>query len=185
MKKLNVRMVVFAPLVAAVLLSTSGCSSTPAVNFAAEEKAIRAIETEWANAVPTKDVDKMMGFYAEDAVMLPPGEAVATGKAAIRASWTQMLAPPDLDLTWGATKVEVAKGGDLAYSVGTYAMSYKDASGKAVNDRGKYATVWKKGPAGDWKAAVDMINSDLPAPKPAAVKKAAPKKTAPKAKRKG
>lgn len=168
MRKSSVRSVVLTPLVAAVLLSTSGCSSAPKVDLSAEEKAIRAIETEWANAVPTKDVDKMVGFYTEDAVMLAPGEAVATGKAAIRASWTQMLAPPDLELTWGATKVEVAKGGDLAYSVGTYAMSYKDASGKAVNDRGKYATVWRKGSAGDWKAAVDMINSDLPAPKAAA-----------------
>jgi len=122
-----------------------------------------------------------VAFYAEDAVMLPPGEAVATGKIAIRASWTQILALSDLKLTWAPTNVEVAKSGDLAYDVGKYSMSYKDASGKAVNDIGKFSTVWRKGATGNWKVVVDMINTDLPAPK-AAAKKASPKKPAAKAK---
>jgi ketosteroid isomerase-like protein len=183
MKKLNVRMLFVTPLVAAVLLSTGGCSSTPEVNLAAEEKAIRATETEFAKAAAAKDVDKVVAFYAEDAVMLPPGEAAATSKAAIQASWAQLLALPDLEMTWTPTKIEVAKSGDLAYDYGTFAMSHKNAAGKVVNDRGKYTTVWKKAATGGWKALVDTSNSDLPAPSAAAVKKASPKKTAPKAKK--
>ena len=183
MRKLNVGMLVITPLVAAVLLSTGGCSSTPEVNLAAQEKVIRDAETEFAKAVATRDVEKVVAFYAEDAVMLPPGKAVVAGKAAIRASWTETLGLPDLTLTWTPTKVEVAKSGDLAYDFGTNAMSHKAASGKVVNDHGKYATVWKKGEKGDWKAVLDMNNSDLSAPNAAAVKKASPRKTAPKAKK--
>ena len=183
MRRLDVRVAVIAPLVAAVLLSTGGCGSTPKVDLAAEEKAIRDAETAWANVVPTGDVDKVVAFYAEDAVMLPPGEGVATGKAAIRASWSQLLGLTDLKLTWAPTKVEVAKSGDLAYDVGTYAMSYKDASGKAVNDIGKFSTVWRKEATGGWKVVVDIINSDLPAPKAAAAKKASPKKVVQKTKK--
>jgi uncharacterized protein (TIGR02246 family) len=175
MRKLDLRLAVFAPLVAAVLLSTGGCSSTPEMNLAAEEKAIRDAEAEFSKAVATKDVEKVVAFYAEDGVMLDQGEAVATGKAAIRASYTQFLALPDVELTWTPTKVEVAKSGDMAYDIGTYAMSRKDANGKIVNERGKYTTIWKKGAKGDWKAVVDTSNSDTPAPKPAA-KKASPKK---------
>jgi uncharacterized protein (TIGR02246 family) len=182
MRKLGVRTTILTPLVVAVLLSTAGCSSTPEVNLVAEEKAIRDAETQFAKAAATKDVDKLVAFYAEDAVMLPPGEVVATGKAAIRASWAQLLALPDLELTWTPTKIEVAKSGDLAYDFGAYAMSHKDAAGKAVKDRGKYATVWKKGATGGWKVAVDTNNSDLPAPK-AAVKKSSAKKAAAKAKK--
>jgi uncharacterized protein (TIGR02246 family) len=177
MKKLNP---LFA-LVTAVLLLTGGCSSTPAVNLAVEEKAIRDTEAELAKAVAANDVEKVVAFYAEDAVLLPPGEATATGKAAIRASYTQLLALPDFELTWTPTKVEVAKSGDLAYDYGVFAMSHKDAAGKAVKDHGKYATVWKKQSTGAWKAVVDTNNSDLPAPK--AAKKASPKKAAPKAKK--
>ena len=182
MRKLKVGKLVISPLVAAVLLSTGGCSSAPKVDLLAEEKAIRETETAFAKAAAAGDVDQVVAFYAEDAVMLPPGEAMATGKAAIRASWAALLSLPDLELTWTPTKIEVAKSGDLAYDFGTYAMSHKDASGKVVNDRGKYATVWKKGATGGWKAVVDTNNSDLPAPT-ATVKKASPKKTAPKAKK--
>jgi ketosteroid isomerase-like protein len=85
-----------------------------------------------------------------------------------------MLARPDLELTWTPTKVELAKAGDMAYDYGAYAMSYKDASGKAVSEHGKFATVWKKQATGAWKAVVDTSNSDSAASKPAA-KKAAPK----------
>jgi uncharacterized protein (TIGR02246 family) len=168
-------------MVAAVLLWTGGCSSAPEVNLAAEEKAIRDTEADFAKAVAAKDVEKAVAFYAEDAVMLPPGEAAATGKAAIRASYTRLLALPDFELTWTPTKVEVAKSGELAYDYGVFAMSHKDAAGKAVKDHGKYATVWKKQATGAWKAVLDTNNSDLPAPK--AAKKASPKKSAQKAKK--
>jgi uncharacterized protein (TIGR02246 family) len=181
MRRLDVRMVFVTPLVAAVLLSTGGCSSTPEVNLVAEEKAIRDTEAEFAKAVATRDVEKVVAFYAEDAVVLSPGEAAATGKAAIRASFTQLLAMPDFELTWTPTKVEVAKSGDLAYDFGTNAMSHKDANGKVVSDHGKYTTVWRKGATGGWKAVVDTSNSDVAASKPAA-KKASPKKAAAKAK---
>jgi uncharacterized protein (TIGR02246 family) len=177
MKKLDSRLVV----VAAVLLLTGGCSSTPKVDLVAEEKAIRDAGAEFSKAIATKDVEKVVAFYAEDAVMMDQGEAVETGKAAIRASYTQFLALPDVELTWTPTKVEVAKSGDMAYDIGTYAMSRKDAKGKVVNERGKYTTIWKKGVKGDWKAVVDTSNSDPPAPK--AAKKASPKKAAPKAKK--
>jgi uncharacterized protein (TIGR02246 family) len=183
MRRLDVRVVAIAPLVAAVLLSTGGCSSAPKVDLAAEEKAIRDTETAFAKAAAAGDVDKVLGFYAEDGVMLPPGEALATGKAAIRTSWAQTLNLPDLEIAWTPTKIEVAKSGDLAYDYGTYSMSHKDASGKVVSDRGKYATVWKKGATGDWKAVVDTDNSDLAAPKAAAVKKASPKRIAQKTKK--
>ena len=81
------------------------------------------------------------------------------------------------------TKVEVAQSGELAYDVGTYAMSHRDASGKVVSDVGKFSTVWRKEAAGGWKVVVDILNSDLPAPSAAAKKKVSPKKTAPKAKK--
>ena len=184
MRKLSLCSVVVTPLVAAVLLSTGGCSSTPEVNLAAEEKAIRSAEAEFSQAAAAKDLEKAVAFYADDAVMLPPGEPIASGKAAVRAGWTQMFATPDLALTWEVTKIDVAKSGDMAFDYGTYSMSYKNAAGRAEKDHGKYATVWKKQADGAWKVALDTNCSDLPPVKAVAAKKAAPKAAAPKAKRK-
>jgi ketosteroid isomerase-like protein len=42
-------------------------------------------------------------------------------------------------------------------------MSFKDASGKIVNDHGKYGVIWKKQSDGSWKVLSDIFNSDLPA----------------------
>lgn len=58
------------------------------------------------------------------------------------------------------TKVEVARSGDFAYSTGTYAIA------NPAIDKGKFVDVWKKQADGSWKAAADVINSDLPAPPP-------------------
>ena len=65
-------------------------------------------------------------------------------------------------VSWKATRVEVAKSGDMAYVSGTYEVTVNDASGKPVNDRGKYLEVWKKQADGKWKCGADIWNSDLP-----------------------
>jgi uncharacterized protein (TIGR02246 family) len=177
MTKLDLRSIVVPLLAAVLLLSLGACTSTPQVNAAAEEKAIRATEAEFAKAAAAKDLEKALSFYADDAAMLDQNEPIAVGKAAIRESWTKMLAMPDLALNWAVDKVEVAKSGDMAYDYGSYTMSYKDPSGKKkVDDRGKYATVWKKQADGSWKAVLDMSNTDRPAPQPAAAKKSPPKR---------
>jgi ketosteroid isomerase-like protein len=51
--------------------------------------------------------------------------------------------------------------------MGTFELTLHDPTGKPVVDHGKYVTVWKK-QSGGWKAVADIVNSDLPAPAPAA-----------------
>ena len=176
MNKLGVCSVVVTPLVVSVLLLLSGCSSTPQVNVAAEETAIRAGEAEWAKAAAAKDVEKVVSFYADDAVLLEPNEPIADSRTAIRASWTRMAAVPDLAITWAPDKVNIAKSGDVAYDYGSYSLSHAGPAGKKVEDRGKFATVWKKQADGGWKVVLDVFNTSQPAPQPAAAKKSPPKK---------
>lgn len=59
-----------------------------------------------------------------------------------------------------ATKVEAARSGDLAYETGTFEESFKDASGKPVRVTGKDVVVWKKQTNGQWKAIIDIFNTD-------------------------
>jgi ketosteroid isomerase-like protein len=83
------------------------------------------------------------------------------------AAWKEMLTSPGAAVSWTATKVEVAKAGDLAYVSGTYEETMTDASGKPAKDRGKYLEIFKKQADGTWKAILDIWNSDLPASAPA------------------
>jgi uncharacterized protein (TIGR02246 family) len=137
---------------------------SPPDTRAADERAVREADAAWSKAAAAKDVEAYLSFFAEDALVLPPNAPMLTGKESMRKGLSEEMANPGFALSWQASKAEASRGGDLAYSIGTYQVTMKDAKGKPVTDRGKYMTVWKKQPDGTWKGLVDMANSDLPAP---------------------
>jgi uncharacterized protein (TIGR02246 family) len=153
-------------------LSLSGCVVLFSFTFvclapaddtkSAIEKALRHLDAQWSAAAGAKDVDKTVSYYATDAIVMPPNASSATAKEAIRSAWKEMLASSGAAISWKATKVEVAKSGDLACVSGTYEEAMTDASGKSVKDHGKYVEVWKKQADGSWKVVADIWNSDLP-----------------------
>jgi uncharacterized protein (TIGR02246 family) len=126
------------------------------------KQALHDLDAQWSAAAAAKDVDKTVSFYSDDAIVMPPNAASATTKEAIRSAWKEMLTSPGAAISWKATKVEVAKSGDLACVSGTYEETTTDASGKPVKDRGKYVEVWEKQADGKWKCGTDIWNSDLP-----------------------
>src|SRR5438046_10707040 len=130
------------------------------------EQALRDLDAKWSAAAGDKDIDKTVSYYSEDAVVMPPNAPSAKTKETIRGAWKEMLTSPGAAITWKATKVEVAKAGDLAYVSGTYEQLMTDASGNPAKDRGKYVEIFKKQTDGTWKVIVDIWNSDLPAPAP-------------------
>jgi ketosteroid isomerase-like protein len=127
------------------------------------EQALRDLDAQWSKDAGSKNVDKTVSYYSSDAIVMPPNAAAATTKEAIRSAWKEMLTSPGAAISWKATKVEVAKSADLAYVSGTYEETMTDASGKPVNDRGKYVEIFKKQADGTWKVVADIWNSDLPA----------------------
>jgi len=164
-----------AVLAAALCLGLSyflmivGCTSAPPAQpdtRAADEAAVRKADTDWAAAAQTKQVDAWVAFYTDDTVVLPPNDKVAGDKDSIRKAVGGLLALPGLSIRWQPTKVEVARSGDLAYSYGTYELSFNDPGGKPMSDHGKYTEVWKKQSDGGWKCVLDMWSSDLPASSP-------------------
>jgi uncharacterized protein (TIGR02246 family) len=135
------------------------------------EQALRDLDAQWSAAAGSKDLEKTISFYSEDAIVLPTNAPAATTKEAIRNTWKDLLASPGLAISWKTTKVEIARSGDLAYTTGTYELTMNDASGKPVSDHGKYVEVWKKQADGKWKVVADIWNSDLPTSAPASAEK--------------
>jgi uncharacterized protein (TIGR02246 family) len=130
------------------------------------EQALRDADAQLSAAAAAKDLDKTVSYYSDDAVVMPPNSGRATAKEAIQSALKELLASPGAAVSWKATKVEVAKSGDLACVSGTYEEMTIDASGKPVKDRGKYVKVWEKQADGKWKCSADIWNSDLPVPAP-------------------
>jgi uncharacterized protein (TIGR02246 family) len=124
------------------------------------EQAIRAADQAWSQAAQNKDLDKTVSFYADDASVLPFNAPIATGKDQIKQVWSSLMAKPGFSLTFAPTKISVAKSDDLAYEVGTFELKMNDAQGNPTTTPGKYVVAWKRQPQGEWKAELDIFNTD-------------------------
>ena len=131
---------------------------------AADERAIRETDMAWSKAGESKDLERLLGFFAEGASELAPNVPMATGREALRKVWSEYFAAPGFSISWQPTKVEVSRGGDLGYSLGSYVLTTHDPAGKPVTDRGKYVTIWRKQANGSWRVIADVFNSNLPGP---------------------
>jgi ketosteroid isomerase-like protein len=131
------------------------------------EQTLRDLDNQWAKAAAAKDIEQTIAFYSDDAIVLPANAASAATKEAVRNIWREMFASPGFIMTWKPTRVQLAKSGDMGWVSGTYELTMNDATGKPINDRGKYLEVWEKQTDGNWKCRADMWNSDLAARAPA------------------
>jgi len=161
------------PIVAlSAIIFTASCGSTPDKDAQAQhdreaqqagvaaEAAIRANSIAWSQAATAKDLDKVVSFYADDAVEMPNQAPALKGKDNIRKTWGPLLAPPGPGLSWQTSSVEVARSGELAYETGNYNFVTIDKKGKTNDLKGKYVVVWKKQSDGSWKVVVDTDNTD-------------------------
>jgi uncharacterized protein (TIGR02246 family) len=156
--------------VALLLLAASCAPHPPADTRAADEAAIRDLDVQWSKTAQARDLDGTVSYYSDDASVMAPNAPIATTKDAIRAIWATLVAP-GVSTSWTATKVDVARSGDLAYVLGVYDVTTTDPQGKPATEHGKLVEVWKKQADGKWKTVADIFNSDLPLPAPAEPKK--------------
>jgi uncharacterized protein (TIGR02246 family) len=137
--------------------------TAPAGLSAADEAAVRALDTDWAKAATAGDGNAIAALYAADATVLPPGEASRTGEAA-KKYWVDFTNA--FSGSAELTTKSVEGRGDLAYAVGTYRMALtpKKAGSKPLpTDEGKYVEVLKKQADGSWKIVYDIWNTNAPA----------------------
>ena len=72
-----------------------------------------------------------------------------------------MMADKNFALKFAPTKVEVPKGGDMAYELGDYSLTLSGTKGKAQTRKAKYVVVWGKQSDGSWKALVDAPTTTM------------------------
>jgi uncharacterized protein (TIGR02246 family) len=136
-------------------------NSAAAVDTAGDEQAIRGQVDRWLQLVKAKDASGIAALYAEDGAVMPPNAPIGKGRAAIQQAWTSMMRTPGFDLTFNPEQIVISSSGDMALDRGTYNLTVAPA-GTTQTDTGKYVVVWRK-IGGDWKAAADIFNSNLPA----------------------
>ena len=156
-------------LVAVILLLTLGC--TEAVETSGQDMDLEAerallLETDrtQAEAYSTSETpnDTIFASFTDDARVLAPDIPMAEGWEASRAVFAKLEALPGYSLTWSPAIADVGGAADLGYTIGTYHMKLPGSDGSIVEVDGKYLSIWKRQPDGNWKIAVDMFNADGP-----------------------
>ena len=129
-------------------------------DHSSDSAAIMKADSAWDKASEAKSADGWLSFYADDAIMMPPGENTCKDKASREASIKKMFATPGISLRFQTNKVEISQMGDMGYAVGVYQWSSKDTAGKDYHETGKYCETWKKQSNCNWKCIVDIWNAD-------------------------
>lgn len=144
--------------------------ATPAgakVDVAAERAALLRTDQAWSQAAASKDVEKTLWFWTDDATVYPPGQPAVVGKDAIRRYVTEGFGMPGFSIGWETSAFEVSASGDMAYGLGTNVVTINDPQGKVITERGRGVTVWRKDKDGSWRCVIDVWNAGPGAAPPA------------------
>src|ERR1700681_3031143 len=116
------------PLVASLFLIVS-CSHRDFDPVAEQSKLLRR-DAEWADlAAAGKDVEKIVSYWSDDALVIEPGQPVYEGKAAIRAYVIATLKIPGFKIHWVSEKPVFSPDGHMAYMRGVDEMTVPGPNG--------------------------------------------------------
>jgi uncharacterized protein (TIGR02246 family) len=128
-----------------------------------EEEKIDRLRDQHVAAVNAGDAEGWADCFTEDGVQMPPHFGANVGKAAVRGWSGGFLGMFACQFSLSVDEVRVA--GDWAFERGRYTMHLTPRAGSpAMDDSGKYITIYQRKPDGSWKIARDIWNSDQPLP---------------------
>ena len=115
-------------------------------------EAIPSINEKYMRYFSAGDAVALATLYAEDAVLLPPGNDLVAGRGSIAEYWERVL-------TSGATNIlieviEIEESGDLAFE--TFRFTVTDLKKKEMGS-GKNIVIWKHTKEG-WRIYRDIWN---------------------------
>jgi ketosteroid isomerase-like protein len=109
----------------------------------------------FAKATAERGLDGFTSFLAGNAMTLRPDSPVIIGRDELAKRWAPLLNDPAARITWQPLHAEIARSGDLGYTVGSYQITRTEAGVARVAGSGKYVTIWRKQRDGSWKVEFD------------------------------
>jgi ketosteroid isomerase-like protein len=128
-----------------------------------EGEKLLARDAEWANfATAGKDVEKVVSYWSDDAVLIFPGQPVLEGKAAIRAYVAASFNTPGFKIHWVSQKPVFSPDGKLAYMRGTDELTLPGPNGGTMTLHLRGISIWRLDPDKQWRCVLDIANEAPP-----------------------
>jgi ketosteroid isomerase-like protein len=120
------------------------------------KKVLEDFDAAYNKAFNEGDAAGCAAFFTEGVLLLAPDQPMTRGKKTFEEIYNSRM-----DNSGGGTHtnelVEYGVEGDLAYQVGTFAIT-----GTNPSEQGKFVNVLRRQADGTWKVAVSIFNSDRP-----------------------
>lgn len=140
-------------------LLAAGCGGSP--DLASARSAVLAADSAWeAAASRGGDLDRIVSYLAEDAVMIPPNEPTVRGREAIRAYMAQGYETPGFGVEWETLEARVGPSGDLAYLTQRNRFTARNEEGETLRFQGRGVTVWEREDSGEWQVVLYIWNEE-------------------------
>jgi uncharacterized protein (TIGR02246 family) len=116
-------------------------------------------DAEWAAAASAgQDLERILSYWTDDAVVISPGMPMLVGKEALRNFVQESLKIPGFSISWTTSDVTLSQDGTLAYLFSQNRVTMNGPDGNPIATEGRAVTVWRRDD-GEWRCAVDIWNS--------------------------
>lgn len=129
-------------------------TKTETVDVAKSKAEILQVEKDFQKMATEKGIREAFLFYAAENVAMSRFNLIYKGKKQVNL-YFDYVKINDAQLTWTPDFVDVSSSGDLGYTYGKYTYTHKDSTGKVIESKGAFHTVWKKQADGNWKFVWD------------------------------
>lgn len=158
-RRATLRIEIFLPFIWLISIHSS-----LAFDAAKEEAKLLQRDAEWADlATAGKDVDRIVSYWSDDAMLIMPGQPTIEGKAAIRAYVASCLSNPIFKIHWKSSKVIFSPDGKMAYMPATDEMTVPGPNGAPMTLHLRGIAIWRVESDGQWRCVVDIANEEPPA----------------------
>jgi ketosteroid isomerase-like protein len=131
------------------------------MDFTSEKKRLLERDAEWAEAASQgKDIDRILSYWTDDAIVMPPGFPSVVGKEEVRRYVENSLQIPGFKINWTSSDVKFSPDGNLAYMFSENEVTINDEDGNRIVSKGRAVTIWRRETDGAWRCAVDIWNAE-------------------------
>jgi len=144
-----------------VVLTLSACSASQDSmqgGISASMVELGQMNRDFAAALNAKDAQAAAALYTEDAVLIPPGEPLVRGRAAIEEYWRGAIESGGVrDVS--VETMDALSSGSLGYETGSFVLTANGPDGEALTDKGRYIEILRREPDGRWLSTHGIWNA--------------------------
>jgi ketosteroid isomerase-like protein len=120
-------------------------------------RAVRSADSAFALAADLQGTGVAFASYIAPEGVVFVGSEIVIGSDAVRVLYDEQQRAGGT-LNWRPIYADAAASGDLGFTIGESVFTGRGINGTVVQRFGKYLTIWKKQPGGEWRFVVDGGN---------------------------